>query len=93
MSAERTALPLSASRAGVVARLGRTIAESWRVWNGRRAMRRLNELSDWELMDIGLTRDDLRRAYHLPIFDDPTQHLQRVIQEHAREQNAMRKRF
>ena len=34
-----------------------------RAWNNRRQFRRLHDMSDWELADIGLSRDDLRDAW------------------------------
>jgi uncharacterized protein YjiS (DUF1127 family) len=47
---------------------------SWpfRVAAAREAMRQLAGMSDHELADICLTRQDLRDASALPLSDDPT---------------------
>jgi uncharacterized protein YjiS (DUF1127 family) len=43
----------------------------------RRFARKLEELSDHELSDIGLTRDDVRRGFSVPFTADPTVELAR----------------
>jgi uncharacterized protein YjiS (DUF1127 family) len=43
-----------------------------RIVAARQAMRQLAGMSDHELMDIGLTRQDLRDATALPLDADPT---------------------
>lgn len=59
----------------------RTAARSARVVAkaviNRRAARKLNELSDYELLDIGLTRDDVRHGFAMPFTADPTVELAR----------------
>ncbi|MCO5733155.1 DUF1127 domain-containing protein [Rhizobium sp. SSA_523] len=43
-----------------------------RAWRNRRAMTVLNELDDYQLQDIGLTRSDVDRALnHSGLMDDP----------------------
>jgi uncharacterized protein YjiS (DUF1127 family) len=46
-----------------------------RNWSRRRQVRRLLEVEDDLLADIGLQRPDLRRALQEPIFRDPSQAL------------------
>ncbi|WP_163273115.1 DUF1127 domain-containing protein [Chelativorans alearense] len=92
MRAERTALPITATaRPGFAARLVRAATEAWRLWNNRRAMSQLNELSDWELQDIGLSREDIMRAYEGPILDDPTRRLQEITRTRAKAEAMMRR--
>lgn len=50
---------------GAVAALGRAL-------KNRRAAAKLDNLSDHELSDIGLTRDDLRFGRSMPLSMDPT---------------------
>ena len=47
---------------------------SWpaRVYTARRTMRQLSALSDYELRDIGLTRQDLADSTALPLDADPS---------------------
>lgn len=74
MRTGQTALPISA--AASVLRLVRLAAEALRLWNSRRSLRRLEELSDWELFDIGLTREDITIARRAQFPEDPTQQLE-----------------
>jgi len=90
MRAEQTALPIAATP-GFGLRLARTISEMWRLWSNRRAMRRLSDLTDWELVDIGLTREDIALAYDGPIFDDPTRRLEQIARERARDEGVARR--
>ena len=55
-----------------------------RVSEARAAMRQLGGMTDHELKDIGLTRQDLRDATGLVIDDDPTQLLARRAAERSR---------
>lgn len=91
MRAEQTALPTVAAWAGFVQRFARTASEAWRLWRNRRAMAQLNELTDWELVDIGLTREDISLAYDGPVLDDPTRRLESMARARAREEAAMRR--
>lgn len=84
MGARQTALPIAADRQGIAVRILRVAAEGWRRWNNRRAARRLNEFTDWELRDIGLERQDLLMAEREPLFGDPTLRLQQMARARAR---------
>ena len=61
--------------------LRRLAAWPFRVAAARAAMRQLAGMSDHELADICLTRQDLRDASALPLSDDPT----RIFAMRARE--------
>ena len=54
-------------------------AMSWpaRVSAARRAMSQLAQMSDYELRDIGLTRQDVADVSALPLDEDPTAMLAR----------------
>lgn len=71
------------SRPALVMRAWRAVAKVWRAVNNRGEMRRLSDLTDWELADIGLTRDDLARAWRLPLSEDPTLALRYRARERA----------
>lgn len=66
---------LGASWIAAARRVSGVAAAFYRDWNNRRQFRRLKEMSDWELADIGLTRDDLRAAWSRRPNVDPTAHL------------------
>ncbi|GAB2185730.1 DUF1127 domain-containing protein [Roseibium sp. LAB1] len=51
---------------------GQMVARVWRVLNNRRQFAELNDWSDEQLKDIGLTRSDVRRALAQPFYTDPT---------------------
>jgi len=53
----------SAEAFGAFSLLGRVIAN----WRARRAVARLDELDDFLLRDIGMTREDVRWAAGLPL--------------------------
>jgi Domain of unknown function (DUF1127). len=91
MRAEQTVLPSAAATQGFAMRLVRTLSHILRSWSNRRAMRQLNELTEWELVDIGLTREDIALAYDGPILDDPTRRLAQIARERAKEDNATRR--
>jgi len=90
MRTEQIALPIAAAP-GIGLRLVRTISQMWRLWSNRRAMRRLSDLTDWELVDIGLTREDIARAYEGSIFDDPTRRLEKIARDRARDEGTARR--
>jgi uncharacterized protein YjiS (DUF1127 family) len=46
-------------------------------WWKRRTLRRLQDLDDHLLFDIGLTRDEIDRALRLPLSIDPVQEFSR----------------
>jgi uncharacterized protein YjiS (DUF1127 family) len=52
------------------------VASVWRVLRNRREVSRLGDLTDAQLMDIGLTRLDLESALTTStFFEDPSSHL------------------
>jgi uncharacterized protein YjiS (DUF1127 family) len=56
---------------------------SWpvRVGQARRSFAPLARMTDYELRDIGLTRQDLWNAASLPLDEDPTRYLARTAAE------------
>jgi uncharacterized protein YjiS (DUF1127 family) len=54
-------------------RLRRLAGWPARLLAARQTMRQLGGMSDHELADIGLRRQDLRDASALPLGDDPTE--------------------
>jgi len=62
-----------------------------RLWAGKVAWRQLNEMEDWELDDIGLSREDFHSLRDMSPLDDPTRALARMVREREREA-ARRKR-
>ena len=67
-------MPFFARRASSDAAWALTRAFSWpaRVGAARAAMRQLAHMSDYELRDIGLTRQDVVDVSALPLDEDPT---------------------
>jgi len=57
---------------GAAAALARAMAWPGRVGAARRTMHELSRMSDYELRDIGLTRQDLSDASALPLDSDPS---------------------
>jgi uncharacterized protein YjiS (DUF1127 family) len=57
--------------ASVLAVGRRIVANLWK----RRTLRKLRDLDDHVLRDIGLRRDELDLALHLPLTIDPLRHL------------------
>ncbi|MBB3608398.1 DUF1127 domain-containing protein [Rhizobium sp. BK602] len=52
------------------------VASAWRAIRNRREINYLHELNDSQLMDIGLTRQELRSALTTStFFEDPSCHL------------------
>ena len=70
-------------RAAIATRIVAAVADGWRAWKNRRAFHRLGELSDAELLDIGLTRADLSVAGSVAFGDDPTAHLSGLAEARA----------
>ncbi len=54
-----------------------------RILLNRRIAGQLQHLSDHDLADIGLTRDDLRHGLSMPFTTDPTAELARRAQQNA----------
>lgn len=55
-----------------------------RSWQAKRKLRKLQNLDDYLLNDIGLTRDDLRYGIRLPYDVDPIDELLRVRDQRIR---------
>lgn len=81
MSSHVFAITRAAGLAGLMTRLGDAVATYWHGWRNRAAFRQLEEFSDAELADIGLTRLDLYLASSFG--GDPTKHLRVLAEERA----------
>ena len=55
-----------------------------RSWQAKRKLKALQNLDDYLLNDIGLTRDDLRYGLRLPSDIDPIDELLRVREQRMR---------
>jgi uncharacterized protein YjiS (DUF1127 family) len=64
--------------------LRRLVSWPFRVAAARRALRQLAGMSERELADISLARQDLRDASALPLGDDPTRIFAMRIEERRR---------
>lgn len=92
--------PATAKRALATSRLEQPagsitafVRRLWLTWSNRRAARQLLYLDDRMLADIGLTRDDVRRASALSFGADVTRQLQRVADDNrACDRRRMRSR-
>ncbi len=60
---------------GLAMRLAIAVSAAYRGWKNRREFRRLGEMSDYELADVGLTRADIHLAMSSPFDFDPTARL------------------
>jgi uncharacterized protein YjiS (DUF1127 family) len=61
------------------------MAKVWRGYRNRREINYLHELNDSQLMDIGLTRHDLKSALTTStLFEDPSCHLSNSARRRAR---------
>jgi uncharacterized protein YjiS (DUF1127 family) len=72
--------------------LARILLWPARVLRARSELAALAALSDHELRDIGLTRQDLRGATALPLDESPTRFLAAVVSERCRARRGV-KRF
>ena len=63
--------------AGGIAGLVHDVHTVLRAWNNRRKLAKLDDLDDHLLADLGITRNDLHWALHLPFAVDPAIELQR----------------
>jgi uncharacterized protein YjiS (DUF1127 family) len=52
-------------------------------WWKRRTLRKLRDLDDHLLYDIGITRDELEFALHLPLSVDPMREFSRRSRTHG----------
>lgn len=81
-SLTRTALPLKARVAVTVVK----IASLLRVFRNRREISNLSELTDSQLLDIGLTRHEVRLALTTStFFEDPSSRLTYSARRRARQ--------
>lgn len=62
----------------------RAVAASWTVFQNRRRLRALEDLDDYLLTDMGLTREDLREAYATPAHLDSSLRLAVLVHRHDR---------
>jgi uncharacterized protein YjiS (DUF1127 family) len=61
------------------------MASVWRVLRNRREVSRLGDLTDTQLMDIGLTRHELESALTTStFFEDPSSHLTKSARRRTR---------
>lgn len=65
----------AAAPAGFFVSVRERAGKLWTAMQNRRSVAKLDGLSEWELNDIGLTRDDLRYCRRLPYSVDPTTEL------------------
>lgn len=56
-------------------------------WRSRRAFARLNQLNDYQLHDIGLSRADAHRLSRLPLSVDPVWEAERLRLLSSRQAN------
>jgi|HigsolmetaAR203D_1030402.scaffolds.fasta_scaffold00368_10 Domain of unknown function (DUF1127). len=54
------------------ARLAAVARRVKKLVTGRLALARLDEMEDWQLHDLGISRRDLDRAHEISILEDPT---------------------
>lgn len=60
------------ARYSLISALTRLIAAAWRGVSNRKQIAKLQDLTDAQLQDIGLTRGDVRQALRTPLFTDPS---------------------
>lgn len=70
-------------RPSAVTRLGHAVLRLVTLWRNRRTFRRLSEMTDAELADIGITRADLDAATEVSLSDDPTARLMAIADARA----------
>ena len=76
----------SLSPTGLLATAVQGVLAPIRWWKSRRQLMRLVDTDDHLLMDIGVSRDDVRWALDLPFSHDPGRELQvRALRNRARE--------
>jgi len=74
---------------GWAMRFRRAVAWFRRIWAGRAAWRQMTEMEDWELSDIGLSREDIRSLRDYSPLEDPTRLLNEMVR--AREKQISRR--
>jgi uncharacterized protein YjiS (DUF1127 family) len=77
-------------RTDVMSRMVKGLHAILRAMVNRRHLGNLNELSDHQLADIGLTRGDLYAARHTRILADPTSTLSALSRQRRYERLARR---
>jgi len=77
--------------ASLLARLVRGAEAILRYWRNRRQFGRLAELSDRELADIGLERDDLHYAWKQRADTDPLRYLGSMARSRGTIEDAARR--
>ncbi|WP_181702798.1 DUF1127 domain-containing protein [Chthonobacter albigriseus] len=70
-----------ATFATVLRGVARALLTRWAIMSNRRRLKGLEELDDYLLTDIGLTRADLRSALTLPGDVDPSLRLAAIIHD------------
>lgn len=71
------------TRPAALTRIGHATLRLLKLWRNRRAFRRLSELTDHELADIGLARADLDVALGASPSGDPTARLMAIADARA----------
>lgn len=71
------------TRPAALARLGLGTVRLVRLWRNRRAFNRLYELTEAQLADIGISRNDLHDALEARSVDDPTARLMAIADARA----------
>jgi len=70
---------------GLLSRLARVIRHVSKIIAGRFALSQLQEMEDWQLSDIGVSRVDIHFVGDRSWRDDPTTLLSEIAREHAKE--------
>ncbi len=65
-------------RPSAIKRLARAVLSLVTLWENRRTFRRLSEMTDAELADIGITRADIDAANEISSGCDPTERLMAI---------------
>lgn len=82
---------IAAAKSGFFVRVANGLRVLYRGMQNRSRARHLAELSDWELADIGLTRDDVTRAFRHRATIDPTPELQAIARSRSSLEDAARR--
>jgi len=78
-------LRLSSGPEGLFRRLVRVAVRVRKMITGRVALRQLEEMEDWQLTDIGVSRRDVHFVGDRSWLDDPTHLLDQIARERAKE--------
>ncbi len=77
-------------RVALFARAVTAVAMAMRGLTNRKQFRRLHDMSDWELADIGLERSDLHDAWERRVDMEPTGYLDVLVRSRGRIEHAAR---